>query len=205
MRATFKHRVLTGSGWKTLGTLTPGDRMALARRLPEPARPQPARAEMYAQGVTQGAMTQMRAASYGDTSHFRFAPGRAQLGDYAARPASTQRDEWACSDLLWDRVVTVAPDGEEDVYDLTVPGPANWLADGIVSHNSGAIEQDADMILLIYREEVYDRNTTKKGIAEIDLVKHRNGEIGTFLLTFQGQYTRFANYVPDSYAEGILR
>ena len=70
---------------------------------------------------------------------------------------------------------------------------------------SGAIEQDADMILLIYREEVYDRNTTKKGIAEIDLVKHRNGEIGTFLLTFQGQYTRFANYAPDAYAEGVLR
>jgi replicative DNA helicase len=70
---------------------------------------------------------------------------------------------------------------------------------------SGAIEQDADMILLIYREEVYDKNTTKKGMAEIDLVKHRNGEIGTFLLTFQGQYTRFANYAPDAYAEGVLR
>ena len=61
------------------------------------------------------------------------------------------------------------------------------------------------MILLIYREEVYDKNTTKKGIAEIDLVKHRNGDIGTFLLTFQGQYTRFANYAPDAYAEGVLR
>jgi replicative DNA helicase len=70
---------------------------------------------------------------------------------------------------------------------------------------SGAIEQDADMILLIYREEVYDKNTTKKGIAEIDLAKHRNGEIGTFLLTFQGQYSRFVNYAPDSYAEGVLR
>jgi replicative DNA helicase len=70
---------------------------------------------------------------------------------------------------------------------------------------SGSIEQDADMILLIYREEVYDRQTTKKGIAEIDLVKHRNGEIGTFVLTFQGQFTRFANYVPDSYADGVLR
>jgi replicative DNA helicase len=70
---------------------------------------------------------------------------------------------------------------------------------------SGAIEQDADMILLIYREEVYDKNTTKKGIAEIDLAKHRNGEIGTFLLTFQGPYARFANYAPDSYAEGVLR
>ena len=70
---------------------------------------------------------------------------------------------------------------------------------------SGSIEQDADMILLIYREEVYDRLTTKKGIAEIDLVKHRNGEIGTFVLTFQGQFTRFANYVPDSYADGVMR
>jgi replicative DNA helicase len=70
---------------------------------------------------------------------------------------------------------------------------------------SGSLEQDADMILLIYREEVYDRNTTKKGISEIDLVKHRNGEIGTFLLTFQGQFTRFVNYMPDSYAEGVLR
>jgi replicative DNA helicase len=70
---------------------------------------------------------------------------------------------------------------------------------------SGAIEQDADIILLIYREEVYDKNTTKKGIAEIDIAKHRNGEIGTFLLTFQGMYSRFANFAPDSYAEGILR
>ena len=70
---------------------------------------------------------------------------------------------------------------------------------------SGAIEQDADMILLIYREEVYDKNTPKKGIAEIDLAKHRNGEIGTFMLTFQGQYSRFVNYAPDSYAEGVLR
>ena len=70
---------------------------------------------------------------------------------------------------------------------------------------SGSIEQEADMVLLIYREEVYDKNTTRKGIAEIDLVKHRNGETTNFLLTFQGQYTRFANYVSDSYAEGVLR
>jgi replicative DNA helicase len=70
---------------------------------------------------------------------------------------------------------------------------------------SGAIEQDADIILLIYREEVYDKETTRKGIAEIHIAKHRNGEIGMFNLTFQGMYSRFANFVPDSYAEGIMR
>jgi replicative DNA helicase len=125
--------------------------------------------------------------------------GQAQLLDSPApEPGSS-------SDVFWDRIVAITPEGEEDVFDLTVPGPACWLADGVVSHNSGSLEQDSDIILLIYREEVYDRNTTKKGVAEIDLVKHRNGEIGTFLLTFQGQYTRFANYVSDSYAEGVLR
>jgi replicative DNA helicase len=70
---------------------------------------------------------------------------------------------------------------------------------------SGAIEQDADMILLIYREEVYDKNTTKKGMAEIDVAKHRNGETGPFLLTFQGAYSRFVNYAAEAYAEGVLR
>jgi replicative DNA helicase len=127
------------------------------------------------------------------------------LSDDAQRPRGEEPQTAAASEVCWDRVVAIEPGGEEEVFDLTVPGPASWIADGIVSHNSGAIEQDADMILLIYREEVYDRNTTKKGIAEIDLVKHRNGDIGTFLLTFQGQYTRFANYAPDAYAEGVLR
>ena len=70
---------------------------------------------------------------------------------------------------------------------------------------SGAIEQDADMILLIYRDEVYDKNTTKKGMADIDLAKHRNGETGSFVLTFQGQYSRFVNYAAEAYAEGVLR
>ncbi|MET0282392.1 MAG: replicative DNA helicase [Steroidobacteraceae bacterium] len=70
---------------------------------------------------------------------------------------------------------------------------------------SGAIEQDADMILFIYREEVYDKNTPRKGEADIDLAKHRNGETGYFTLTFQGQYTRFQNFASNSYAEGVLR
>jgi replicative DNA helicase len=70
---------------------------------------------------------------------------------------------------------------------------------------SGSLEQDADMILLIYREEVYDKNTAKKGVAEIDLAKHRNGATANFQLTFQGEFSRFRSYSPDSYAEGVLK
>jgi replicative DNA helicase len=70
---------------------------------------------------------------------------------------------------------------------------------------SGAIEQDADLILLIYREEVYDKNTTRKGIADIIVAKQRNGPTGEFQLTFLGEYTKFENYAPESYADGVFR
>jgi replicative DNA helicase len=70
---------------------------------------------------------------------------------------------------------------------------------------SGAIEQDADMILFIYRDEVYNKDSPRKGQADIDLAKHRNGEPGHFTLTFQGKFTRFQNFMPEAYAEGVLR
>jgi replicative DNA helicase len=63
---------------------------------------------------------------------------------------------------------------------------------------SGAIEQDADLIVFIYREEVYDKDTPRKGIADIHIAKQRNGPIGDFQLTFLGQYTKFENYVPET-------
>jgi len=62
---------------------------------------------------------------------------------------------------------------------------------------SGAIEQDADLIAFIYREEVYDPETDKKGIALIDIAKQRNGAIGSFNLTFLGRYTKFENWAPE--------
>ena len=61
---------------------------------------------------------------------------------------------------------------------------------------SGSIEQDADLIGFIYRDEVYHKDTDKKGQALIDIAKQRNGPIGDFILTFLGNYTKFENYIP---------
>jgi replicative DNA helicase len=66
---------------------------------------------------------------------------------------------------------------------------------------SGSIEQDADLIMFIYRDEVYNENSEDKGIAEIIIGKQRNGPIGTSRLTFQGQFSRFDNYAGPARAD----
>ena len=64
---------------------------------------------------------------------------------------------------------------------------------------SGAIEQDADLIAFIYRDEVYNKETMRKGIADIIIAKQRNGPIGEVHLTFLGEYTKFENYLPENF------
>lgn len=67
----------------------------------------------------------------------------------------------------------------------------NFVANDIIVHNS--IEQDADIVMFIYREDMYDRETDKKGIAEIHIAKHRNGPLGVVPLRFEATTTSFQN------------
>lgn len=63
---------------------------------------------------------------------------------------------------------------------------------------SGSIEQDADLIIFIYRDEVYNKNSQNTGIAEIIIAKQRNGPIGTINLTFLGHYSKFENFITEN-------
>lgn len=155
------------------------------------------RSSMQAQGISTRQMAALRGTSYGGSSHFKFAPSRSVVLDYAEHLNDLELRQKATSDLFWDEVVSITPVGEEEVFDLTVPGPASWLADGIVSHNSGAIEQDADIVMFIYRDEYYNKETDQQGIAEIIIGKQRNGPVGTVKLQFHSQHVRFNDLAQD--------
>jgi replicative DNA helicase len=89
----------------------------------------------------------------------------------------------------WDPVVALHPHGEEPVYDATVIGTHNFIANGMVVHNS--LEQDADVVMFLYRDELYHPESPDRGTCEVHVAKHRAGPNGTDRLAFLG--TRFAN------------
>jgi replicative DNA helicase len=100
----------------------------------------------------------------------------------------------ATDDVMWDRVVAVEALGPMPVYDATVKGTHNFIADGVVAHNS--LEQDSDMVVLLHREDAYDRESTRPGEADLIVAKHRNGPTATLTVAFQGHYSRFVDMAP---------
>jgi replicative DNA helicase len=95
----------------------------------------------------------------------------------------------ANSDIYWDQIATITPAGEEPVYDLTVPPHHNFVAGNLIVHNS--IEQDADVVMFIYREDYYIEDTDRQNIADVLVAKHRHGSTGTISLYFRKELTQF--------------
>jgi replicative DNA helicase len=139
--------------------------------------------------------------AYGGTSIYGQNLGRERALRVALAVGSEALRRLAESDVYWDEIVSLVPDGEEEVFDLTVPGPSNFVANDVLVHNS--IEQDADLVAFVYRDEIYNPDDpSKKGLAELILAKHRNGETGTIDLAFFGETTTFRNLARDHMGGG---
>jgi replicative DNA helicase len=144
---------------------------------------------LEAVGVSRGATV----AALGRRPHMDRNMSRDLAGRLAVLASSEELARLAESDVRWERIESIDPDGEEDVFDLTVEGPHNFVAANIVLHNS--LEQDSDLVLFIYRERFYNDNVAedRRNIAEIIIAKHRNGPTGKIELLFVDEQTKFVN------------
>ena len=214
VRATSNHKFLTIRGWKRLDELYIGERIALPRRLESPPTRSMSDAElallghligdgctaiwrmyvvpaMQQRGIT---MRQMQAAlgnAYCGTALYKQNVSRERAARVAQTVGSEELARLAASDVYWDEIVSIEPEGTEEVYDLTVPGLHNFIANDIIVHNS--IEQDADVVMFIYRDELYNPNTDFPNLADITVAKHRNGPTGRVQLYFNDKLATFSD------------
>jgi replicative DNA helicase len=103
---------------------------------------------------------------------------------------SSNLEMLATSDVYWDGIRSIEPDGLDDVFDLTVEDFHNFVASNVITHNS--IEQDSDLVMFLFRPEYY-KSDERPGIAEVIVAKHRNGPTGMIELKFRRDHTRFYN------------
>lgn len=122
---------------------------------------------------------------------WRHSPSRSRLHRAAALLEDSQIHEFATSDVYWDTIVEITSIGAQDVFDGTVNGTHNFVANGINIHNS--LEQDADMVILLNRPDAFDRDDPRGGEADFILAKHRNGPTKTVTVAHQLHLSRFSN------------
>lgn len=146
---------------------------------------------MQQYGITTRQMQAQLGNLYCGTSLYKQNLSRERTARLAQVVKSDALVRLSTSDVYWDEIVSIEVDGETEVYDLTVPELHNFIANNIIVHNS--IEQDADLVIMLYRDEYYNNDTPDRGIAEIIINKHRNGPTGTVKLLFDPQFTRFRN------------
>ncbi|WP_067834971.1 replicative DNA helicase [Nocardia lijiangensis] len=118
-------------------------------------------------------------------------PSRSRLARVATVLDDADIEMFATNDVFWDRIVEITSLGEQDVYDGTVPGTHNFVAQGISAHNS--LEQDADMVILLHRPDAFERDDPRGGEADLILGKHRNGPTATITVAHQLHLSRFVD------------
>ncbi|MBD2100127.1 replicative DNA helicase [Leptolyngbya sp. FACHB-261] len=146
---------------------------------------------MQQHGITLRQMYERIGTAHAGTTIYQQNLSRGRAARLAQAVQSLELTYLAESDVYWDEIASITESGEEEVFDLTVPGHHNFVANNIVVHNS--IEQDADVVIMLYRDEYYNPDTPDRGIGEVIIAKHRNGPVGTVKLLFEPQFTQFLN------------
>ena len=178
IRATGNHRFRLLGDWQRLDQLKVGDRLAVPVELP-----------LAAIGTASEEQHSDRVLLHSAVS---LDGSRHNHGDARRDTGSDELRRLAEGQVTWDAVTRIELDGEEEVFDLTVTGLHNFVAEDIIVHNS--IEQDADVVMFIYRDDYYNKETSEKpGIAELIVAKHRNGAVGGVDLAFMPHFTTFSD------------
>jgi replicative DNA helicase len=118
-------------------------------------------------------------------------PTRTRIGKIAQVLGDAELEMLATNDVFWDTVASIETIGYQSVYDATVLETHNFVANGINIHNS--IEQDSDVVILLHRDDFYERESPRAGEADLIVAKHRNGPTATVTVAFQGHYSRFVD------------
>lgn len=175
VEATANHKFLTVDGWTALEGLTAGSFVAVPRALPAPGLA--ARiGESYNGSYFLGNPSRPRRFSRKRLERMAEALGSATLMDLAT------------SDIYWDEVAEIALVGEMPTFDATVAGTHNFVANGIIAHNSQ--EADADIVILLHREDYYERESPRSGEIDLIVAKNRQGPQAVITVAFQGHYAR---------------
>ncbi len=145
---------------------------------------------MQMAGISTRAMQAGLGSAYSGTGIYEQNLGRERARRLARVVRSDTLELLSISDVYWDVVEAIEPDGEDDVYDLTVEDLHNFVAGNVIVHNS--IEQDSDLVMFLFRPEYY-KSEERPGIAEVIVAKHRNGPTGMIELKFRRDHTRFYN------------
>ena len=149
-------------------------------------------------GLTTRKMQHQMGHKYCGTTLYKNNLSRERTMKLAQVVQSEALKKLAVSDIYWDEIIEIEPDGEKEVFDLTVPSFHNFVANNIIVHNS--IEQDADLVMMLYRDSYYNPDSPERNISELIIAKHRNGPTGTVKLLFKPELTKFDNLArPDSY------
>jgi replicative DNA helicase len=152
------------------------------------------KAERIHAGLTDRQFQAAIGTNYCGTTLYKSCLSRERLMRCAEVLDSQPLRDIASSDVFWDKIVSIDPLGPQPVYDATVKETHNFVANGINVHNS--IEQDADMVILLHREDAYEKESPRAGEADLIVAKHRNGPTATVTVAFQGHYSRFVDMAP---------